>query len=164
MDSLIIFGAEYLYLLIVVVALFYLVLIEKRRSSEVIVAALIALPLTYIVAKVLSLLYFDPRPFVVGNFVPLLSHAPDNGFPSDHTLLSAAIAAVIFVFERRLGAALFAIALLVGLSRVAAGIHHVTDIIGSLAIASGVTYTVQRVVLPRVWRCMPKALHRFFDR
>lgn len=164
MDSLIIFGAEYLYLAIVIAALFHLVLVEKKRSSEVIVAALIALPITYLVAKALSLLYFDPRPFVVGNFVPLLPHAPDNGFPSDHTLLSAAIAAVIFAYERRLGAVLFIVAFLVGLARVAAGIHHMTDIIGSLVIASVVTYGVYMMMLPSVWRHMPKSLHRFFSK
>lgn len=164
MDSLIIFGAEYLYLVIVIAALFYLVMVEKKRSSEVIVAALIALPLTYLVAKALSFLYFDPRPFVVGNFVPLLPHAPDNGFPSDHTLLSAAIAAVIFAYHRKLGGALFLVAFMVGLSRVAAGIHHFTDIMGSLIIASLVTYGVYTFVLPRVWRHMPKPLHHFFDK
>lgn len=104
MDSLIVFGAKYLYLAIVIIALAYLVAAPKSRSSQVIVAALIALPLTYIIAKMMSALYFDPRPFVVGNFVPLIPHAPDNGFPSDHTLLSAAIAAVIFAFDRKIGA------------------------------------------------------------
>jgi undecaprenyl-diphosphatase len=162
MEQLIIFGAEYLYLVVVILALFYLLIVPKKQSSEVIVAALIALPLTYLVAKGLSALYYDPRPFVVGQFVPLIPHAPDNGFPSDHTLFVSAIAAVIFAFERRLGTALFVIAFLVGWSRVGAGVHHLTDILGSMVIASVVTYIVVRLVLPRVWRHMPRALNHFF--
>ncbi|MBP7060561.1 MAG: phosphatase PAP2 family protein [Candidatus Moranbacteria bacterium] len=162
MDSIIIFGAQYLYLVIVIAALLFLLIVPKQRSSEVLVAAFFSLPLTYIAAKTLSLFYFDPRPFVVDHFVPLLSHAADNGFPSDHTLFSAALAAVIFAFHRKLGLALYSVAFLVGLSRVAAGIHHLTDIVGSLVIASFVTYVVLWLVLPSVWQHMPKSLRTFF--
>lgn len=161
MDSIIIFGAKYLYLAVVILALFYLLILPKKESSRVIVAALIALPLSYLVAKGLSALYYDPRPFVVGQFVPLIPHAPDNGFPSDHTLFVSAIAAVIFAFERRLGTALFIIAFLVGWSRVGAGVHHLTDIVGSMVIASVVTGVLIRFVLPTVWRRMPRSLHHF---
>lgn len=163
MDSLIIFGAKYLYLVIVIISLAYLVAVPKSRSSQVIVAALIALPLTYIIAKIMSALYFDPRPFVVGNFIPLIPHAPDNGFPSDHTLLSAAIAAVMFAFDRKIGVLLFLIAFLVGLARVYAGVHHLTDILGSMTIAAIVTYCVMRFLLPSVWKYMPRLVRNFFD-
>lgn len=161
MDSIIIFGAKYLYLAVVILALFYLLILPKKESSRVIVAALIALPLSYLVAKGLSALYYDPRPFVVGQFVPLIPHAPDNGFPSDHTLFVSAIAAVIFAFERRLGLALFVVAALVGWSRVGAGVHHLTDIVGSMIIASVVTWGVVRFVFPSVWHKMPRSLHHF---
>ena len=161
MDSIIIFGAKYLYLAVVILALFYLLILPKKESSRVIVAALIALPLSYLVAKGLSALYYDPRPFVVGQFVPLVPHAPDNGFPSDHTLFVSAIAAVIFAFERRLGLALFVVAALVGWSRVGAGVHHLTDIVGSMIIASVVTWGVVRFVFPSLWHKMPRSLHHF---
>lgn len=161
MDSIIIFGAKYLYLAVVILALFYLLILPKKESSRVIVAALIALPLSYLVAKGLSALYYDPRPFVVGQFVPLIPHAPDNGFPSDHTLFVSAIAAVIFAFERRLGLALFVVAALVGWSRVGAGVHHLTDIVGSMIIASVVTWGVVRFVFPSLWHKMPRSLHHF---
>lgn len=161
MDSIIIFGAKYLYLSVAILALFYLLILPKKESSRVIVAALIALPLSYLVAKGLSALYYDPRPFVVGQFVPLIPHAPDNGFPSDHTLFVSAIAAVIFAFERRLGLALFVVAALVGWSRVGAGVHHLTDIVGSMIIASVVTWGVVRFVFPSLWHKMPRSLHHF---
>ena len=161
MDSIIIFGAKYLYLAVVILALFYLLILPKKESSRVIVAALIALPLSYLVAKGLSALYYDPRPFVVGQFVPLIPHAPDNGFPSDHTLFVSAIAPLTFAFERRLGLALFVVAALVGWSRVGAGVHHLTDILGSMIIASVVTWGVVRFVFPSLWHKMPRSLHHF---
>lgn len=154
METLIIFGAQYSYLVIVIASLAYILCQPKELRWKIIVCAAIALPLAYIVAKILSQLYYDPRPFVVGNFQPLLPHAADNGFPSDHTLLSSAIAAVVFFFNRKLGMTLLAIAFLVGASRVYAGIHHFVDIFGSMAIAMVVTYGIFRYVLPRVWeRC-----------
>ena len=112
--------------------------------------AVIALPLTYIVAKIISNFYYDPRPFVVGQFTPLLPHAADNGFPSDHTLLSSAVAAVIFFFHRKLGAFLFVVAFMVGMARVFAGIHHSVDIFGSMVIALVVTYFVYVYIFPIV--------------
>lgn len=154
MDVLIIFGAKYLYLAIVIAALWYVWKQPKEMRFRIILAACFALPLTYVVAKLMSSLYYDPRPFVVGNFTPLLPHAPDNGFPSDHTLLSAAVAAVIFFFDRKLGIVLFAIAFLVGMARVVAGIHHFVDILGSIIIAFLVTAFFVKYLL--------NTTHRYF--
>lgn len=152
MDSLIIFGAEYLYLAIVFAALAYIFRQPKELRWKIALCAVIALPLTYIVAKIASAFYYDPRPFVVGQFAPLLPHAADNGFPSDHALLSSAVAAVIFSFHRKLGLLLFMVAFLVGASRVFAGIHHFTDIFGSMIIAIITTYVVIEYIFPKVWR------------
>lgn len=154
MDFLIIFGAKYLYLAIVIAALWYVYTQRSEQRFRIILAACLALPLTYVVAKLMSSFYYDPRPFVVGNFTPLLPHAPDNGFPSDHTLLSAAVAAVIFFFHRKLGMVLFVIAFLVGMARVVAGIHHLVDILGSIVIAFLVTAFFVKYLL--------SAAHRYF--
>ena len=85
-------------------------------------------------------------PFVENNFVPLIAHAADNGFPSDHTLFGAAIASVIFLFDKKWGTGLFMLAFLVGVSRVLAGVHHFVDIAGSLLITIIVTVFVYRIV------------------
>lgn len=148
MNELIIFGAKFLYLFIVILALVFVFHHEKERRLKVLYLALLALPLTYVIAKISSFLYYDPRPFVSDNFTPLLSHAPDNGFPSDHTLLSAAVAAVIYTFDRRWGFFLFFVAFFVGLARVLAGIHHISDIIGSIVIAIVTTYAVSKFIFP----------------
>ncbi len=152
METLIIFGAKYAYLIIVVVALWYVYQQPKERRYRMLLCTLLALPISYVVAKIGSIFYFDPRPFVVESFTPLLPHVADNGFPSDHTLLSAAIASVVYFFNRKLGIFLFILALLVGVSRVAAGIHHVVDILGSLGIAFAVTFLVFRFVFSDIWK------------
>lgn len=150
MDLLIIFGAKYLYLVIVAAAIVYIFFQSKELRWKIILCAAIALPLIYIVAKIVGYFYYDSRPFVVGEFTPLIPHSADNGFPSDHTLFASALAAVIFFFNRKLGIVLFALAFLVGVARVLAGVHHFIDIFGSIVIASVTTYIVFQYILPKL--------------
>ncbi len=142
MDTLIIFCANYLYLVVVAIAIVYTLLQSREKQKQILILAIIALPLAYIVAKIGGVLYYDPRPFVVGHFTPLIPHTPDNGFPSDHTLLTAAISSVFFVSSKRISIVLWALTLVVGIARVMAGIHHPVDIIGSIVIAGVITYGV----------------------
>jgi undecaprenyl-diphosphatase len=135
MNLLIIFTAKYLIILPLLIAAYvaWKLPAENRFSYSLhIIATGI---LAYIIAKVLSHFYFDPRPFVQNGIAPLIPHAADNGFPSDHTLLAAVLAATIIVFKRNVGIVLWVIALMIGSARVAAGVHHPIDIVGSIVIA-----------------------------
>jgi undecaprenyl-diphosphatase len=89
--------------------------------------------------------YFDPRPFVTGHFAPLIPHNLDNGFPSDHTLLSSAIAMTVTLRNRSVGVVLWLLALLVGLARIASGLHSPTDVIASLVLAICAGFAADRV-------------------
>jgi undecaprenyl-diphosphatase len=135
MNLLIIFGAKYLVFVIILIAAMFAYRLPAENRKELLIFALFALPLAYMSAKIASVLYFNPRPFVVGNFTPLIAHAADNGFPSDHTLLSAAVATVVYFFHKKLGIGLLTLSVLVGLSRVSAGVHHLLDIFSSVVIA-----------------------------
>lgn len=85
-NDLAIIGAKYLYLLVAVLAAIYFVRQPRKVQKELILFGIIVLPVIYLMARVASLFYFGPRPFVVGHFSPLIPHAPNNGFPSDHTV------------------------------------------------------------------------------
>lgn len=141
-NMVIIFGAKYLFAVIILIAVVYFLKQDRIEQKRMLTLSFIALPTAYIVAKIGNFLYFDPRPFVTGHFIPLISHAPDNGFPSDHTLISAAIASVVYFNHRKLGVALLIIAGVVGIARVLAGVHSFVDIFGSMVIAFGVTWLV----------------------
>src|SRR3989339_516158 len=107
MSTLIIFIAKYLVFVAAAIAVFYLLKLSRKIQKEILIFVLILFPVSYIAAKLISRFYFDPRPFVQGNFVPLIGHVADNGFPSDHTLLATAIAFAIFHFNKKLGLLLF---------------------------------------------------------
>lgn len=145
-DTLIIFGANYLIWVCVAVAFIALTLLPKDNRARVLVLIAISLPLAYLVAKFASALYYNPRPFVTGEFTPLVYHAPDNGFPSDHTLLASAVATVVYAYRRRVGLFLIAGTVAVGVSRILAGVHSPLDVAASMAIAVGVTFAVYHLL------------------
>lgn len=152
MNLFFIFGAKYLVFIIALIAGVFFFKKPRKVQKHMALFAVIALPAIYIAAKIGNMLYNDPRPFVVGNFIPLIPHAPDNGFPSDHTLISSAIAAIICPFNKKLALVLWALALLVGLSRVFVGVHHLIDILGSMVIAG--------VIGCGVWMAMKKIVKK----
>lgn len=133
MDSFFIFGAEYLYIASLVLAFVFFIRFPEKRSLALF--GLLALVLTLVAAKILNQVIINPRPFVVGNFTPLVPHTPDNGFPSDHMLLVSALPAIIIYYSRKYAIALWIIAIIVGISRVYVGVHHAIDIQASAAIA-----------------------------
>lgn len=156
MTELIIIGATYLIALLILIAGIYFLTIPKHQKKEMIVFAIITLPITFLLSRLAAKLYFNPRPFVVGNFLPLIAHAADNGFPSDHTLLSTAVATVVYYFDKKIGLILGLLALLVGLARVAAGVHHLVDIFGSITIAVLVAVIIHKYVLKFVLQKLNK--------
>jgi len=161
MNNLIIFSAKYLYLFEVVLAIAYFFLQSRGKQKSIVLLSAIFLPLTYIIAQVIAALYFDPRPFVAGNFTPLIPHAPDNGFPSDHMLLISAIASILFLYNKKISTLSWIIAIIVGISRVYAGIHHLTDIVGSAVIAIVSIWIAERYILPQVAKT--KLYKRYFE-
>lgn len=112
--------------------------LKKRFLIEALIGGILALAL----AKISSKLFYNPRPFIVGHFRPYFSHANDNGFPSDHTLLSSFMGYLILKYNKQWGYALLAAAAIIGLSRIIAGVHHVIDVIGSFVLAGLAMATV----------------------
>ena len=136
MDMFMILCAKYLYLVVILLAIIFLLMQKRDIQIKMLLFAVISLPVTYLVAKIAGHFYFDPRPFVTLHIKPLIDHAATNGFPSDHTLISAAIAMILFPFSKKWGISAMVLSLLVGISRVYVRIHSPIDILGSFVIAA----------------------------
>ncbi len=139
LDRLAVFTANYLYLVQLVIAAAWFLRQPRVRQAEVVAFAIVFFPLVVLLVEGVGLVYYDPRPFVVGHFTPLIAHSPDNGFPSDHSLLTSAVATLVAYFNFPLGLLLWVLALAVGASRVYAGIHHPIDVLGAYAFALGLS-------------------------
>ncbi|MDB5259473.1 MAG: phosphatase family protein, partial [Candidatus Taylorbacteria bacterium] len=146
MNTLIIIAAKYLFVVPILIAGIYFLKEKSYRNKKTIMFVAISLVATFAVGILANHLFDNPRPFVVGNFTPLIPHAADNGFPSDHTLLLAAISSILYPFSRKLGFISWALTLIVGFARIAAGVHHGVDIAGSIIIAIAVTAIVYMVL------------------
>lgn len=147
-DELFIFGAKYLYLVALGAAAVWFWQQPRARKRQMAIFGAVTLPLTYLAAKLAGHFYLNPRPFVTENITPLVPHAADNGFPSDHTLLIVAVAAVLWFFSRRAALLFGLLALFVGISRVYVGVHHPVDILGSFLVGIGVAAVVSTVLKP----------------
>ena len=156
-----IFAAKYLVFIAVVVAAIVLAfrLWQFPRLSVLqwVIAAVVLLVLSYTLAVAGGEAYNDPRPFTTSHVAPLISHAPDNGFPSDHALLAAALVALVAMVDIVWAIPLAVLAVLVDWARVGAGLHHVADVAGSsifVAVAALVALLVapvfMRLVMPRL--------------
>ena len=160
MDSVIIFLGKYLIFFIALLAV-YAVYAQKNRR-EIILALLLAGFLAWFLSGVAGVLYFNPRPFVEHNVQPLFAHGPDNGFPSQHTVLAMTLTTVIYFYRRRLAAAALIMTLLVGAGRVWAHVHSWIDILGGLAIgiaAGAAGVFIARYILSKISARKPKAHH-----
>lgn len=128
------FGEGGPYFLAVLFAVLWFFVDENKKTAllEATEAAVVGL----LINQLIGLLYFHPRPYMVGLCTPLFPHGPETSFPSDHaTLLFTA--AFYLLFARRwtaCGAPLLVIALLTAWGRVYGGIHFPFDMAGSLVV------------------------------
>ncbi len=157
LDILIIFSAKYLYLFSVTLFITYWFI--THRKKDFLFFALFVLSISFLTSILASHLYYNPRPFVVSNVTALIAHAPNNGFPSDHALLTGTLASIVSVFSVPFGAVLWVLAILVGVARVMAHVHHTLDIMGSYAIA-----ITSAVIMYPFYRRLQKPFVRFLER
>jgi undecaprenyl-diphosphatase len=135
-NSLIIFVGKYFFIISsVVVALYWLrakMSVKTSLAWQLVAGGILA----GVLALIAGHLYYDPRPFVTHHLTPLIPHAADNGFPSDHALLTSFLAFTMLLYSKRVGIFLLIIAILVSWARVAAHIHNPRDVIASFIISA----------------------------
>jgi undecaprenyl-diphosphatase len=129
----------------------FLSLDNKSKRKRFLVQFITGAVIVIVIARLGSWLYYNPRPFVVGHFVPYFSHPNNNGFPSDHTLFTSYLAFLVFYYNRKLGVVLLITAIAVGLARVVSGVHHFVDIIGAFFI-TGIAAIISGSVVSIMYR------------
>jgi undecaprenyl-diphosphatase len=123
---------------IAVVALWFVfgwlhsVAIDRQAAITAVAAAGVALLANLAISHV----WPRTRPFIAHpNTVHLLlSHSQDASFPSDHASAGFAIAVVLLVTHRRLGALALAFAVVMSYARVYIGDHYPGDVLAGAAI------------------------------
>ncbi|OGI86683.1 hypothetical protein A3A91_03535 [Candidatus Nomurabacteria bacterium RIFCSPLOWO2_01_FULL_36_16] len=134
LDQIIIFFAEYVYMLIAGIAFCFVIFSDAPTRKAVLVIGVFSSAIALIADKVLNQTIVSPRPFVVEDITPLFPHVASNGFPSEHALFAMVIGSTIFLYNKKIGALLFALTLGIGVARVLANVHHPVDILRGFAI------------------------------
>ncbi len=150
MSSLVVDIAQYALFLVALGGLAAWLIVDRGDKVPLAVQAVLAVAVMAVLVKLAGAVHTDPRPFVVDPRVhPLFPHPADNGFPSDHTALTAAVAVVVVRYRRVLGSVLLLVSLAIGAARVAAHVHHTEDIVAGAVI--GVLAAVVAMGLWEVW-------------
>ena len=132
--------ADWLLIPLVLLALYELFFkVESKRRYEIYSRVLMAGLTSYVVAKILGLIYQPEqlRPFELLGVNPGAAYLNNPGFPSDHALFTMFLAlAVWYVLRRRsITIIMLTMALLVGVGRILALVHTPLDVVGGMAVA-----------------------------
>ena len=118
----------------------------RRRQRAVLNAAGGLAVASLVVDWLINPLYFRSRPFV-DHAVSLLFYEPtDSSFPANPATVAFAVATGVWLWNRRVGAALYGLAVLYALSRVYGGVFYPLDVVGGAAIGIAASLLVNVVI------------------
>jgi undecaprenyl-diphosphatase len=144
LDSLMVGSAKYLPIVfaLALVALWLSWRPRNQRGAFLAgVSALVALGLGQIIGKTFP----RPRPYLSHTVNQLIPPSLDTSFPSDHAILGFAVAVMVWRYDRRAGAVLLTLALLMAIARVFVGAHYPVDVLGGALLGSVTSIALTRL-------------------
>jgi undecaprenyl-diphosphatase len=106
----------------------------RLRNQRAVVYAILAEVVANSIVAANNLLYYRPRPFA-SIPVKLLFYEPtDSSMPSNPAAVAFAFATAVWLVNRRVGAVLYGLAILFGVSRVYCGVHFPLDVVGGALV------------------------------
>ena len=113
------------------------------------VGALVALGVNQVLVAAVA----EPRPYTALNHVlVLVGRSGDFSFPSDHAVMAGAVAAGVWLVDRRLGLLAGALALLMAFTRVYVGAHFPLDVVAGLLVGVVIAVATCLLVVPLAQR------------
>ncbi|WP_246051148.1 phosphatase PAP2 family protein [Nocardioides guangzhouensis] len=111
------------------------------------VGALVALGVNQVLVATVA----EPRPYTsMPDALVLVARSTDPSFPSDHAVMAGAVAAGVFLVDRRLGAATVFLAVLMAVTRVYVGAHYPLDVATGLVVGAVVALASYGLARPVV--------------
>jgi undecaprenyl-diphosphatase len=125
----------------------------REHNQRAVLSAVASMFLGNLVVKGLNIAFYRFRPFAFNEVNVLFYYPSDSSFPSNAAFVGFAIATSVWLYNRRVGLALYVLASLLGLSRVCGGVHYPSDILGGMLIGMSVAYFIARkaAILDRMW-------------
>ena len=134
-DKILIFLAMYLIYAVpvILVVLWFWPKDSKKVALKAVTAGLVA---WFGFCNLIGAIWFRARPFVAqANIRELAFHRPDRSFPSDHSAFLFAIAFAFWLLGyKKLGVAMFILAVIISVTRIIVGVHYPADIVSGFII------------------------------
>ncbi len=150
LDRLGVFFTDYAgYIMLAVLVLLFIFKSARLSRFMVLVALISAAVSRGIITAVIRFFYHSPRPFDVLAVRQLI---PESGysFPSGHAAFYFALSMGVYLYNKKLGIAFFAVSTLMGIARVFAGVHWPADILGGAVVgivsAIAVNFALRKMI------------------
>ena len=114
----------------------------RDAHQRAVLRALIAVGFANLVVLMLNQHYFRDRPFADHELTLLFYQPTDSSFPANPAAVAFAMASGMWEGSRKLGAFLYGLATLWGLSRVYAGVFYPSDVVAGAVIGVGISHLV----------------------
>jgi undecaprenyl-diphosphatase len=100
-------------------------------------ASAVALVMALALSQLVGLVFYTPRPFLLGLGRTWMDHRPSSSFPSNHATVFFTYAVVLGLFAAwRLAAIVAALGLVVAWSRIYLGVHFPLDMVGAAFVSA----------------------------
>ncbi len=116
----------------------------KLASASALASAALALLINQAIAKA----WHRDRPYQDHHVYHPYAHSHDPSFPSDHSSAAFGIAFAVLLYDRLVGAAFVAVAILIAVGRVFIGAHYLTDVLAGAAVGLLAAVTVAQLGRP----------------
>ncbi|MCE2462683.1 MAG: phosphatase PAP2 family protein [Dehalococcoidia bacterium] len=115
---------------------------QRDAHQRAVLRALIAVGFANLTVLILNQHYFRERPFVEYELTLLFYPPTDSSFPANPAAVTFAMASGMWQGSRKLGAFLYGLAALWGLSRIYAGVFYPSDVVAGALIGVAISYLV----------------------
>lgn len=150
------------FAVVVIAACLWLFGPPDRRGALLAVGAGAAVALG--LNQFLGILWFEPRPFMIGLGHSLLAHAPENSFPSDHAtfMWSLGLGLIATGAAPTMGWIVCGLGLVVAWARIYLGVHFPVDMAASLIVGI-VAAGLARLARPLVEHSVRPGVERLYE-
>ncbi len=132
LDFLMVFGAEHLIFIMLLIVLF--LFLKNKNSKQNVFHIIISLTIGIISIRLLHIFFYEPRPFLSLQIIPLVYQPIDGSFPSMHTAILTILAFSFIKTKTKYGHMMLIPVIWTGFARIYTGVHYPIDILGGVIV------------------------------
>ncbi|MFC1710169.1 phosphatase PAP2 family protein [Patescibacteria group bacterium] len=127
--------------------------VDGNIKKGLVIKALVASVIAWVISLIVKDLLGTTRPFGINGGPPLTITLPTgSSFPSSHAAFAFAIATVVWLYNRALGAVYLVAAVIIGIGRVVSNVHFPIDVVGGAMLGSFIAIVVDSIKFKKIFK------------